>query len=76
MYTAEQLKAIYQALRGAQGIGVVADIVSMNRVEFKEQFYPTLETKVNPDAYQQAVVYLKQHKVLQDAQLLTELLND
>ena len=76
MYTAKQLKAIYQALRGVQAIGEVAERVSMNRVEFKQQFYPTLETKVNPDAYQQAVSYLKQHNILQDAQLLTELLND
>jgi AraC-like DNA-binding protein len=75
MYTATQLKAIYQALRGLQAIGKIADEVGMNRIQLKEQFYPTLETNVNPEVYKYAVGYLKSNGILADIQTLTEILN-
>ena len=75
MYTATQLKAIYQALRGLQAIGKIADEVGLSRIELKQQFYPTLETNVNPEVYKCAINYLKEEGVLRDIQLLTTLLN-
>lgn len=75
MYTATQLKAIYQALRGLQAIGKIADEVGMNRIELKQQFYPTLETNVNPEVYSYAIGYLKDNGILSDIQTLTEILN-
>jgi len=75
MYTATQLKAIYQALRGLQAIGKIADEVGLSRIELKQQFYPTLETNVNPEVYKCAINYLKEEGVLRDIQLLNTLLN-
>lgn len=75
MYTPEQLKAIYQALRGFQAIGQIADEVGLSRIEFKQQFFPTLETKVDVKIYQVAINYLKSNGILQDIQTLTEILN-
>lgn len=75
MYTATQLKAIYQALRGLQAIGKIADEVGLSRIELKQQFYPTLETNVNPEVYSYAIGYLKDNGILQDIQTLTEILN-
>ena len=75
MYTATQLKAIYQALRGLQAIGKIADEVGLSRIELKQQFYPTLETNVNPEVYSYAIGYLKDNGILADIQTLTEILN-
>ena len=75
MYTAEQLKAIYQALKGINAVGDVADICGLNRIKFKEQFYPTIETKQDVGVHKVAITYLRDNGVLQDIQLLTEILN-
>ena len=75
MYTAEQLKSIYQALKGINAIGDVAEAVGLNRIKFKEQFYPTLETRILPNVHKLAIKCLKEEGVLQDVQLLTEILN-
>lgn len=75
MYTAEQLKSIYQALKGINAVGDVAETVGLNRIKFKEQFYPTIETKQDTWVHEVAVKHLKDNGVLQDVQLLTEILN-
>jgi hypothetical protein len=75
MYTAEQLKSIYQALKGINAVGDVAQTVGLNRIKFKEQFYPTIETKQDGYVHKMAVKCLKDNRVLNDVQLLTEILN-
>lgn len=75
MYTAEQLKAIYQALKGINAVGDVADMCGLKRDKFKQQFYPTIETKLNEDVHKIALTYLKNNGILNDIQLLTKILN-
>jgi len=75
MYKPEQLKAIYQALKGINAVGDVAQAVGLNRIKFKEQFYPTIETKQNALVHSVAVKCLKDNGVLNDVQLLTQILN-
>jgi hypothetical protein len=75
MYSAKQLKAIYQALKGINAVGDVAETVGLDRIKFKEQFYPTIATKQQPNVHETAVKCLKDNGVLNDVQLLTELLN-
>ena len=75
MYTAEQLKAIYQALKGINAVGDVAKVCGLNRFKFKEQFYPTIETKLDGYVHKMAVKCLKDNGILNDIQLLTEILN-
>jgi hypothetical protein len=75
MYTAEQLKSIYQALKGINAVGDVAFTCGLNRIKFKEQFYPTIETKLDDQVHQLAVKWLKDNGVLNDVQLLTQILN-
>jgi hypothetical protein len=75
MYKPEQLKAIYQALKGINAVGDAAEAVGLNRIKFKEQFYPTIETKKNALVHNVAIKFLKNNGVLQDIQLLIEILN-
>ena len=75
MYTAEQLKSIYQALKGINAVGEVALRADLDRIKFKEQFYPTIATKLTPHVHDMAVKCLKENGVLKDVQLLTEILN-
>jgi hypothetical protein len=76
MYTQQQRTAVFRALKGIGKVGELATDMELHRSTLKEQFYPSPLTKINDKVITKAVFYLKEAGVLQDAQLLTELLND
>lgn len=75
MYSQEQLKAVYRAIKGIGKIGDLSAELSVHRHKVKEQFFPTIETVQDVNIIDTGVQFLKEADVLKDAQLLVELLN-
>lgn len=74
-YTETQLRVIYKALKGANLLGMVQADTGYNRQSVWNTFNTPHQHYV-PLIVVTGIKLLKDHNILQDAQLLTELLND
>jgi hypothetical protein len=74
-YTETQLRVIYKALKGANLLGMVQSDTGYNRQSVWNTFNTPHQHYV-PLIVVTGIKLLKDHNILQDAQLLTELLND
>jgi hypothetical protein len=74
-YTETQLRVIYKALKGANLLGMVQSDTGYNRQSVWNTFNTPRQHYV-PLIVVTGIKLLKDHNILQDAQLLTELLND